>query len=353
MRENINAFIQEMHGYLMDPERFPVAITAFLIVMLGGMIRGPLGGNANPFYWHLVDIAFGGFGSRMDKSGRPKGDLIFRGLIICIIVLIISYLIGRLMVVMDFYYPDYSIIEILALCLVLTSGAVWGSLGRLYRALNEKKVTEGAYFNIARSTRTNMSKSDDFTITRIGMGMGLKGFDKGIVAPIIWYLIAGLPGAYLYAGIAALSWRFGRDGHSGGFGQSPMAIERLMGFVPNVLSGIYIALAGLLTPTAGMSRAFKGFFVSKGRASYEEGGYPVTNAAYSLNVALGGPTTDLDGKAVKTGWVGPKGATAQLDAKHLHRVVYICFMAHLLFLLSLCVGMLLAEKGPGLGIFPL
>jgi adenosylcobinamide-phosphate synthase len=353
MRETINAYIQQLHGYLMDPDRFPVAIAAFIIVTLIGIIRGPLGGNAYPFYWHIVDVLFGGIGGRMDKSSRPKGDLIFRGFVMSAIVLAISYLVGRFLGVMAFYYPDYSIVEILALCLLLSSGAVWASLGRLYRALNEKKVTEGAYYNIARSTRSNMGKSDDYTITRIGMGLGLKAYDKGIVAPVIWYLIAGLPGAYLYAGLAAMSWRFGRDGHSGGFGQAPLALERLMGYIPNILSGLFVALAGLLTPTAGMSRAFKGFFASKGKASYEEGGFPVTTAAYSLDVALGGPTTDLDGFTIKRNWVGPEKATAQLGAKHLHRVVYICFMAHLLFLLSLCMAMLFAENGPTLGFLPL
>ena len=75
-----------------------------------------------------------------------------------------------------------------------------------------------------------------------------------------------------------------------------------MGFIPNLFSGIFIALAGLLTPTAGMSRAFLGFLSTKGQASYGEGGFPVTTAAYALNVSLGGPTTDLDGKAIKRGW---------------------------------------------------
>ena len=351
--ENFQNFVHALHGYLFDPDRLPIAIGAFLLVTLLGMIRGPLGGNANPFYWHLIDMLFGGIGGRMDKSGRPKGDLIFRGFIMCAVVLGISYLIGRFLGVMAFYYPYYSVIDVLALSILLSSGAVWASLGRLYRALNDKKVTEGAYYAIACSARTNLSKSDDYSITRVGMGLGLKSFDKSLVAPLLWFLIAGLPGAYLYAGLAALSWRFGRDGYSSGFGQAALALERLLGFIPNMLSGVLIALAGLLTPTAGMSRAFLGFFAGDGKATYEEGGFPVTTAAYSLNVALGGPITDLDGKTIKRSWVGPKKATAQLEAKHLHRVVYICFMAHLLLLLSLFAAMLFAAKGPTLGFLPL
>lgn len=353
MENDFRAMFQDLHQYLLDPERFPVAIVAITIVTLVGMIRGPLGGNAYPFFWHLVDLFFGKLGSRMDKAGRPKGDLIMRGFILSVMVLCICYFTGRLLGVMAFHYPDYSVVETLALCLVLTSGAAWAAQGRLYRALHEKKVTEGAYYNVARSTRTNLSKNDDYTITRVGMGLGLRAFDKGIVAPVVWFLIGGLPAAYLYAGLAALSWRFGRDGHSGGFGQSPAALEQLLGFIPNIFSGFFIAFAALITPTAGLSRAFLGFFTQKGRAPYEEGGFPVTVAAYSLDVTLGGPTTDLDGKTIKRDWVGPAKATAQLGIKHLHRVVYITFIAHLLFILALLGAMLFGAKGPTLGFLPL
>jgi adenosylcobinamide-phosphate synthase len=337
-------FIQNLHSYLLDPARFPIAIAALVIVTVLGMLRGGLGGMATPFYWHLVDIAFGKMGQRMDKSGRPKGDLIFRGFILSAVVLTLSFIISRFFEIMAFYYPFWSLIEVFSLCIVLTSGAVWAGMGNLYRALHDQKVTTGAYYTIARTTRTDLTRSDDFTITRVGMGMGLRAFDKGVVGPLIWFLILGLPGAFFYAGLSALGWRFGRDGYSNGLGSAPLALEKLMGFVPNLFSGFLIACAGLLTPTAGMTRAFKGFFVKKGRASYEEGGYPVTIAAHSLDVTLGGATTDLDGKTINRSWVGPEKATAQLDSRHLHRVTYICFMAHLLFLLSLLAAWLYSEQ---------
>lgn len=342
MVEDIRAFIQNFHQQIFEPERLMVAIAAIVIVTLGGMVMGALGGNAKPFFWRIIDLLFGKLGARMDKPSRKRGDLIFRGFILSSIVLAISYIIGRYADVMVFYFPDYSIIEIVALCLVLTSGAIFAAMGQLYKALNAKKVTQGAYYVVARSTRTDLSNVDDFGITRVGMGLALKSFDKGIVAPIVWFLLFGLAGAYLYAGIAALSWRFGKNGYSRGFGEAAVALEKLIGFVPNILSGVLIAFAGLLTPTAGMSRAFLGLFRTTGQASYGEGGLPMTAAAYSLNVSLGGPVKDLDGYTIKQGWIGPKGATAQLNAKHLHRIVYISFMAHLLFLVSLSGAMLYA-----------
>ncbi len=343
MPQNINDLIQTFHSQTFEPERLPMAMVALIVVTLVGMARGALGGMATPFYWHLVDLVFGRFGERMDKKGRPKGDLIFRGFVLSAVVLSISFLIGRFATVLSVSYPAWSLVEALSLCILLSSGAVFAALGQLYKALNEKKVTKGAYYTIARSTRTDLSKNDDYSITRVAMGLVFKIFDKGVVAPIFWYLILGLSGAFIYAGIAALSWRFGKEGSSSGFGNAAMALEKLMGFVPNVLSGVLIALAGLLTPTAGMSRAFLGFFRTKGQARYAEGGFPMTAAAFALNVSLGGPTQDIDGLTIKRGWVGPVDATAQLKAKHLHRAGYISLMAHILFLASLSGAMLIAH----------
>ncbi len=335
MIEDLKTQYLTLHETLIDVDRIPIVMIALLIVMFGGMMRRPLGGNAMPFYWHIVEILFGNLGRKMDKPKRKKGDLIFRGFIFSVFVILFTYFIAKSIALGALIYPHWSAIEIVALCLTMTSGAAMAAQGRLYRALSEKDVSKGAYYMVARSTRTDFSASDDFTITRLGMGLGLKAFDKGVVAPIIWYLLFGLIGAFLYAALAALQWIFGREGYAGGFGQSINALERLMGFIPNIVSGLFIALAGILTPTAGMTRAFLGLMKTKGRASYEEGGLPLTAAAYALNTALGGPTKSLDGYNIPRQWIGPKGATAKLNAKHLHRMVYINFMAHLLFLAAL------------------
>lgn len=335
MMMGMTELIHNFQDQIFTPERLLVAMAALAIALIGGMLKGAIGGHATPFLWHILDILFGRLGSRMDKPSRLKGDLIFRGFILAVVILLIGFFIGRFLGLLAGYYTTWSIVEIVSLCLVMVSGSIFVALGQLYKALNDKKVTPGAYFTIARSTRTDLSRNDDYTITRVGMGLALKSFDKGVVAPIFWYLIGGLPVAFIYSALAFYGWRFGRDGHGSGFGEAGVTLEKLMGFIPNMLSGVLIAFAGILTPTAGMTRAFLGLMTTKGAATYGEGGLPMTAAAHSLNVSLGGPTTDLDGQSIKRGWIGPSGATAQLEAKHLHRVLYICFMAHLLFFASL------------------
>jgi adenosylcobinamide-phosphate synthase len=344
--EQITAYFHNFHSQIFDPERLPVAVAALLLVSVVGAALGAMGGNANPLLWRNVDFLFGNLGNKLDKVERTKSDLASRGMIIAFTVIFLTFLLGQAFATLSIEYPNYKMVDIVALSIVMSAGAGWHALARLYKALHDKGLIKGAFYTIAKTSRNNLVSSDEFTITRVGIGMGARLFDKGVVGPVLWYLIAGLPAAYIYAGLAALAWRFGKEGFTKGFGAVPLALEKLLGFVPNLFAGLLISLAGLLTPTAGMTRSLIGLFPGhSGRADYEQGGAVVTAMAYALKVSLGGPTQDLDGSAIQRGWSGPQGATAKLDAKHLHRGIYILVMAHLLLLASLLAGIVIEGRG--------
>lgn len=340
-------YLSDLHSQLIDPERFAVVLLALLLCAVVGMVTGPMHGNANPFLWGAVNGLFGRLGKRLDRTQRPPADLMMRGFALTVFVLVLVYFIGQAAAETARLYPYWRITEVVLLALAMTAGTVWFALLRVYGALEKGgKIAPGAYAGIVRTTRADLSRADDFAITRVTMGMAARTFDKGLVAPALWFMILGLPGAYIYAALAALAWRFGKDGFTRGFGRLPLALERLMGFVPTMLAGFLMAAAGLLTPTGGMTRSLTAL-LRPGGAPYEEGGAPVTAMAHSLNITLGGPVNDLDGSAQPHAWVGPASATAKLESGHLRRALYISMMAHLLFIFMVLGAMLWAGK-----IFP-
>ncbi len=340
----MNEYLSFFHTQLTDPERIPVALMAMLVCAVGGMVTGPMHGNANPFYWVLMDGVFGKLGRRLDRTQRKPADLMTRGFMLMVAALFVSYFVGQSAAVLADQYPLYGVTQIVLLALTLTVGAPWFALLRVYGALDKgQKVSPGAYANIARTGRTDLSRSDDYGVTRVTMAMMARCFDKGLVAPLTLFLILGLPGAYIYASLAFFAWRFGKDGYSKGFGTVSMGLEKVLGWVPMTISGSLMAAAGLFTPTGGMTRAIKAL-MRPGGAPYAEGGLPVTAMAHALDVSLGGPVMDLDGSAVARKWVGPEGATARLEAGHLRRALYISMMAHLLLVASLLGVMMWAAR---------
>ena len=325
-------FFTQWHSTFFDPNRIPTALLAILVVSIIGMISGPMTGNANAFLWQFVDRFFGKVGDKLDKPSRPSADLLFRGFIITMLVLVLMAFMGRGFESIIASKPLSGLTQIILLSLTLSAGSIWFSLLKLYFAMENEGTTKGAYMSIARSTRTNLNASDDFGIVRTAMNFSARSFDKNMVAPVLWFIIAGYMGVCMYAGLAALSWRFGKEGKTKGFGATALALEKLLGFFPSVLSGLLLTLAATFTPTAKVHKGILAWFGHKDRASYEQGGFPISALAWGLNVSLGGPAQDLKGDAIKNTWVGPKGATAKNDHKHLRRAIYVNVIAHILFI---------------------
>jgi adenosylcobinamide-phosphate synthase len=328
-------FLTQWHATFFDPDRIPVALLAILLVSIIGMITGPLAGNANALLWQCIDLTLGKLGDKLDKPKRPKADLIFRGFLITMFGIFIMGVIGRFGEGFAVTTPMNGVTQVLLLSLCLSAGTVWFALLRLYFAMEKDGKTKGAYLAIARSSRTDLNAADDFGITRMGMNFSARSFDKNMVAPVLWFLIAGFMGACLYTALSALSWRFGKDGATKGFGVTALALEKLLGFFPSILSGLLITMAGLFTPTAKLHKGIMAWFGHKNRASYEQGGFALSALAWILNVSLGGPAKDLKGDAIKNTWVGPEGATAKNDHKHLRRAIYVNVIAHILFVVTL------------------
>ncbi len=335
-------FITQMyawgHANLFDPERIPIAVAAIILSAVIGMITGPIAGNANPLFWQVIDRLFGKVGDKLDKPNRSHADLVFRGFFISMLVLFLMSFVGKTFEAVIAGQSMGGAVSIILLSLFLSTGTVWFVLLQLYFAMDGNKDTKGSYRGIARSTRTNLNVADNFGIVRMGMNFSARSFDKNLVAPVLWFLIAGFVGSGLYTALAALSWRFGKNGTTKGFGGTPIALEKLLGFFPSLLSGILITLASLFTPTAKLHKGITAWFGHKNRASYAQGGFALSALAWSLNVSLGGPAQDFNGDAIKNAWVGPDAATAKNDHKHLKRALYINIIAHILFI-AVLLGM--------------
>ena len=337
----------QLHSMIFDIDRIPPAVVAILITLVIGMITGPVRGNANPFLWGLVDMIFGRIGDKLDKLDRSRSDLTFRGFVIFAMAVLLAGIMAEGAKLVTIEYNYMGLAESVFVALALSTGAVWFALLRYYFALSTKgQMKKGGYYAMARTSRIDLNTTDEYGMTRLGMALSVRCFDKALVTPIIWYLIGGLSALYVYAVIAGLAWRFGKDGYGKGFGAVPLAIEKLLGVVPSLLAAFFVTAASVFTPTSGIVKSIRSWFGAKSAAPYSEGGYPVTALAWGLNVSLGGPAKDLNGSALKKKWVGPQGATAKIEPYHMKRALYTTAMAQLLFVVALLAAYLWGSYFP-------
>ncbi len=335
--------LSNIHENLMDVQRIPVLALAYLLTVATGMVTGPFRGNANPFAWEALDLLFGNAGDKLNKANRSVRDLLTRGLLFSIILISLCFVVAQQVDVHFLRYADL-IWESLVISLFITTGAVWFSVLRVFFAMDKDVILEGAYFSLARSSRMNLNSTDRYGITREGVSYLAVSFDKGFVAPSLWYLIGGFPLLVLYAAASFLAWRYGQFGVTKGFGRVALAIEKVMGYAPSLLSGFFLYCASSVTPTAKMKTAILQWWRNRDAFSYEQHGSVVSAMAWPLEISLGGPIQDLSGKVYKRAWIGPEGASAQLERHHLKRAIFMNVIAHLLFFVALLTVYVYAGK---------
>lgn len=334
-------FYSTYHNQLVDVDRIPTAVAAIFITMIVGFLTGPMHGNASAFIVFLFDKIFGKVGERIDKTTRPKNDLVIRGTFFVIVLLLLSLGLTNYLETVSFPYQD-----LIVLMLCMSSGAVWYVILKLYFTMEKGAKADGGYFGLSRSTRLDLNSTDEYGITRHAISYLGYSFDKSFVAPVFWYFVADIPGALVYSILSFVTWRFGKSGYSKGFGNIAIALEKVMGIVPHLFASLLICFASVITPTAKTLKALSMWWSIKDKANYEEGGAVTSILAWSLNISLGGPAADLSGSTLPKKWIGPEGATAQISHEHLKRAIFLTIIAQILFVLALLSAYIFGQNLP-------
>jgi len=337
--------------HIASAQRLNDAIIALLIVSIFGALFGAFSGNANPFLWGVLDRVFGRFTKKTYNVQRSVGALHFRGAIILSLYIFLAAVFAVIAVILEKEFPLAGFTTPLLLTCVLSGGATWSALIKLHHAIRAedkkgqagKALPKGSFYDIAVSTRTNLNTTDNHGIIRGGIGFVASSFDKGIIAPLFWFLIGGLPAAFIYSGIAAARWGLSKEGFAKGIGHLALSLEWVMGLVPQIISSFIFILAALITPSVGIIRSIAGLFAGNGSAPYAEGGMPLTTLAWGFDVSLGGPVEDIDGSVLKRAWVGPKSSTAKVGIHHLRIAIYLSVIASILTI-ALLLGGIIAWK---------
>jgi len=238
--------LSQFHESLFDIERIPFAALALIATMIVGAVTGPFMARAVPLMWVAQDLIFGRIGARLDRTRRKQADLMFRGFLFMVFVLALMLIgikgAGALQSAVPYIGAWY--VEVLALCGLLSCGALWGAALALFKTLDQKeKPSKGAYFTLSRTTLRDLNSTDDFGLTRLSLATIVRQLDKGAVSPLLWYVIGGLPLALITSTLSFMAWRFGKDGFGKGFGVIMLALDKLVGFVPTLLSGVLLQKA--------------------------------------------------------------------------------------------------------------
>ena len=170
-------------------------------------------------------------------------------------------------------------------------------------ALEKQGLTAGREA-VAMIVGRDTKDLDEAGVSRAAIESLAESFSDGVVAPLFWMALAGLPGALAYKAINTADSMVGhktpRHLH---FGWAAARIDDLVNLPASRLAALWLALAALLSPGLSARRAFTTAWRDAGRHESPNAGWPEAAMAGALGVRLMGPRS-YDGEGVAGPWLG-------------------------------------------------
>jgi adenosylcobinamide-phosphate synthase len=221
----------------------------------------------------------------------------------------------------------------LALGLVLLAG----TLGLAQRSLFDhvravaKPLTSGdigaARLAVGAIVGRDVSELDEQGVAAAALESLAESFNDGVVAPIFWFVVGGLPGLFIYKAVNTADSLIGhREPRWRDFGWASARMDDLMNFIPARIAGGLIALAG--------RGGWRVMARDAGKHASPNSGWPEAAMAGALNIEMGGPVA-YDGVVTK----GPAfGSGPRPGASDLERGLKVYVTACGLLWLLLALG---------------
>jgi adenosylcobinamide-phosphate synthase len=125
---------------------------------------------------------------------------------------------------------------------------------------------------------------DESAVARAAIESGAENFSDGVVAPVFWFCIAGLPGIVAYKLVNTADSMIGhKTARYLEYGWAAARLDDVMNYLPARLSAVLIAVA------TGSWRAVAVVRADAGQHRSPNAGWPEAAMAGALGVALSGP----------------------------------------------------------------
>ena len=162
-----------------------------------------------------------------------------------------------------------------------------------------------------------------------------ENFSDGVVAPIFWYVLLGLPGLLGYKALNTLDSMIGhRDPRHLRFGRIAARADDAASWLPARLSAALFAVAALLVPGASPSGAVRAALRDAHGHRSVNAGWPEAAMAGALGFAIAGPRR-YGGRLVEDAWMG--AGRRDLDEEDVHAALRLYAVATAVLAATLAV----------------
>jgi len=281
----------------------------------------------------LVGRAIALFDRRLNREARSSDTRRRRGIFTLVFLVIAAALIGLGLSLLAAHYGRWGgLLEILVVAILVAQRSLYDHVARVMRALDQEGLV-AARVAVSHIVGRDPASLDVHGVARAGIESLAENFSDGVVAPVLFYLLAGLPGLLVYKTVNTLDSMIGhKTPRHLAFGWASARFDDLMNLVPARLAGVLVGLSALFVPRGTPLKALGTMLRDAGKHRSPNAGWPEAAMAGALDLALAGPRRYGD-IVVTDPWMGSGRARATVaDMRAALRVFQVACLIQVLAL---------------------
>jgi adenosylcobinamide-phosphate synthase len=286
-----------------------------LLILVAGLGVDALLGDMPAIFRHIPHpvvvagraIAF--FDRKLNREARSEGSRRQRGIITVVVLVGGAALLGVAVERICRGSLLGAAIETTLIAVLVAQRSLFEHVAAVAAALHTGGLAAGRAAVRHIVGRDPMSL-DTHGVARAAIESLAENFSDGVVAPVFWYLVLGLPGLFGYKMANTLDSMIGhRTPRYRSFGWAAARLDDVLNAVPAPLSGFLLAAAAVFAKKGRPGHALA-IMLRDGRKHHSQNaGWPESAMAGALSLALAGPRRYPEG-LVADPWIGDGSARA-------------------------------------------
>ena len=268
------------------------------------------------------------------------------GIILIIFLLILTALFGLVLKHIFNLIPHGWILEAFIISSMIAAKSLYQHVKSVQNSLETSTLDE-ARLEASKIVGRNTKNLDNHGVARSAIESLSENFSDGIIAPIFWTVILGLPGILAYKMLNTADSMIGHKNHKYiYFGWASARLDDIANFIPARISALLFCIVASFSGRAAFIRSFKAVHNDAKKLDSINSGYPEAAMAGALNLILAGPRL-YSGEDFEGNWIGDsvKGSTSNATHKEIGKALSLYTKACILsFLLVTVIALFFMER---------